>query len=263
MNVNATGASTLSALYLQQLLGSTSAATISGSADTGSGTGDLLTISSAGQQASTQATDPFQSDLAQLASSLSSGDLSTAKQEYQAMAAQMAKNGNVPSDFAAIGTALDSGDLSAAQSAMATVAKNVAAHTPPAGGSNPLEQDMDQLGALIQSGDTSDAQTLFASILAKWTDSSATGSSDSSSTSTAGTSGSSSSGTSSSGGTALDQAISNLSSALNSGNTATATSAWQELMAQIQAMQGTGTGVHSLGAIASAAYLNTGSATQS
>ena len=123
MNVTAAGTSSLTSLYLQ-LLGTTSSSTTSGaSASTSTAsTSDLLAISEAGQQASSsQGTDPFQTDLSSLKTTIASGDLATAKKEYEAMLEKMKQNGTVPDDFKAIGTALDAGDLTGAGKAVGTV----------------------------------------------------------------------------------------------------------------------------------------------
>ncbi len=235
MNITATGTSSLTALYLQQLLGSSSTSLLDDSSgDDSSGT-DLLTISAAGQQASaSQGTDPFQTDLSKLESTIASGDLTSARKAYQAMVDKMKERGDVPSDFAAIGTALDSGDLTAASTAMETVKKNVAAHGPGGGpppqGSNPLKADLDQLGALISSGDTTSASSLLTNILGK-----ATGLSTDDATSSL---------------------VSDLSSALTSGDSSSSSSAWEALVAKLQAQQGTLSSTHtkSMEALVVAAY---------
>lgn len=253
MNVSATGTSSLTSLYIQQLLG-TSSTSSSGVSTSGSSATDLLSISDAGQSAS-QGSDPFQTDLKSLESAISSGDLSTAKSQYAAMLEKMKRNGQVPSDFAAIGTALDSGDLTAAAAALKTVEKNAASRTPPPqGGANPLKQDMDQLGSLLQSGDTTDAQTLFSSILSKLQGGS-DASSDSTSSSTSSTS-SASSGSSSTSSDSFTTYLDQLSQSLSSGDTSTALSAYDSLIAQLQAGDPgpSGSLARSMGYVAASAY---------
>jgi hypothetical protein len=214
MNVTATGTSSLTALYLQQLLGSSGTSLLGSTTGEGTGTTDSLSISAAGQAASgTQGTDPFKTDLAALEATLKSGDLDASRKAYQAMVDKMKEHGAVPSDFAAIGKALDSGDLDGAKTALDAVEKNVASHQgPPSSDSNPMKNDMDQLGSLLQAGDLTGAQSLFASIQTKLKAHGAQGST-------------------------TDTAATDLSSALASGDTTSATSAWEKLMAQLQAQQ--------------------------
>ncbi len=167
MNITATGTSSLSVLYLQRLLGLTDTSTDEDS-ETGASAGaaDLLTLSAAGQQAAAAGgTDPFQTDLASLASSLASGDLDSARKAYRSMAEKMEKNGEIPSDFEAIGTALDSGDLAAAATALEGVrskaAKGPQGGPPPQGAPAP-EEDAATLEALLRSGDTGSARSVEA-----------------------------------------------------------------------------------------------------
>lgn len=168
MNITATGTSSLSSLYLQKLLES-SGQTSSSSSSSGTGTTDSLTISDAAQQAA-NGQDPFQSDLSALESAVDSGDLTTAKSQYQAMLKKMQGNGagSVPSDFQALGTALDSGDLSGVQSAMATVVKNVASHQPPSGapGGRPPQSDASSTASTDATTDTTDTASLIAQLQA-------------------------------------------------------------------------------------------------
>lgn len=230
MNITATGSSSLTALYLQRLLGSSSTVSDDDTGDS-SGTADILSISSAAQTASAQGADPFKADLDKLESALSSGDLGTAKSTYAAMLEQMKQHGEVPSDFKALGDALDSGDTAAATSALSTVKSNVAAQAPPpppSGGSNPLKNDLDQLSALLGSGDTSSAQTLFDTILGK-----AQGLSSDSSTS---------------------DTVTSLTAALASGDTASASTALADLLARLQAQAATSTHARSMESVAAAAY---------
>lgn len=238
MNISATGTSSLSSLYLQQLLGLSGTTSDDSSSDTSAT--DLLTLSAAGQQAAaSKGADPFKADLTQLESNISSGDLASAKKAYQAMVEKMQKNGDIPSDFAAIGKALDSGDLSAASAAMEKVqarsASGAQGGAPPQG-SNPLEDEMDTLGALIQSGDVSSAKTLFSSILSK---AKSLGSSDSTSS-----------------------AASALSSALEGSDTSASSTAWETLVKQLQAEQGSlgSSYAKSLESMAAAAYVNNAAA---
>ena len=164
MNISATGTSSVTALYIQQLLESSSASR-SGGSSSGDDSSDLLTLSTAGLQASSGA-DPFRTDLAQLESTVSSGDLASAKKAYQAMAAKMKEHGDIPADFAAIGAALDAGDLASATSAVDKVQANAASQgPPPSSGANPLKDGLDQLSALLESGDLTGAKDLVASIL--------------------------------------------------------------------------------------------------
>jgi len=256
MNVSATTASTLSATWLQLLLGTTGTAQTTASSGSDSASTDQLTLSAAGQQASAQGGDPFRTDLDSLESALSAGDLTTARKLYASMVDKMAQHGDVPDDFKAIGTALDSGDLSGAQTAVAKVEQNLAsAPPPPPQGSNPLEQDMDQLGSLIQSGDLTGAQTLFQQILAKLQGQGASSAGATASGSSATSSSSSASAASSSSSEdALTKAISSLSSALASGDSTGALSAWQTLVAQFQSGLGGSALVKRMDALAAAAY---------
>ncbi len=165
MNITATGTSSLSALYLQRLLGLTDT-----SPDDESGTGtstgatDLLTLSAAGQQAAAAGgTDPFQTDLASLASSISSGDLDSARKAYQSMVEKMGKNGEIPSDFKAIGTALESGDLDAATAAVEEVRSKAAKGPqggPPPKGAPALDEDSTSLVEALLSGDTGSTRSV-------------------------------------------------------------------------------------------------------
>ncbi|HLO68577.1 MAG TPA: hypothetical protein VK188_16250 [Holophaga sp.] len=227
MNITATGSSSLTALYLQKLLGNTSSAS---DQEDDATTSDLLSISSAGRNASTQASDPFKADLDKLESAISSGDLASAKSAYAAMAEQMQKHGDVPSDFKAIGDALDGGDLTGATTALSTVKTNMAAMAPPpppSGGSNPLKNDLDQLSTLLSSGDASSAKSLFDTILQK-------------------AQGLSSDDTAS--------ATDALTTALAAGDTTTASTALAELLARLQ--QGQSTSARSMESVAAAAYLS-------
>lgn len=239
MNISATGTSSLSALYLQQLLGLTGSSSDE-SSDTGTTATDLLTLSAAGQQAAaSKGTDPFQADLASLESSITSGDLASARKAYQAMVERMQKNGEIPSDFAAIGKALESGDLTAASTAVEGVQSKAAKGPqggPPPQGSNPLEEDMTTLGALIQSGDLSSARTLLASILAK---AKGLGTDDS-----------------------TESAAGALTTALDASDSSTSSSAWEALLAKLQAEQGSTAPSYakSLESMAAAAYINNASA---
>lgn len=245
MNISATGSSSLSALYLQQLLSSSSTTALSDSSSDDSSSTDLLTLSLAGQQAAaTQGSDPFTTDLKSLESSISSGDLATAKKTYEAMTAKMKEHGDIPSDFAAIGKALDSGDQTAASTAMDTVKKNAGSHRPPpppSGGANALKDDMDQLSSLISSGDLSGASTLFSSILGK-----AQGLSSSSSSSS----------------DSLSSAASDLSSALTSGDSSSSATALEKLLAELQARQGNlaSSYTKSMESVASSAYVTAAAA---
>lgn len=255
MNVSATGTSSLTALYYQQLLGA-SGTSSSGTAATDAAGSDLLTLSDAGQAAS-QGTDPFQTDLQSLDSAISSRDLATARKQYEAMAEKMKQNGQVPSDFAAIGTALDAGDLTSAASAVSAVEQKASSHRAHGhGGANPLQQDMDQLGGLLQSGDTTDAQTLFSSILSKLQGGTGTAA-DSTSTTTSPSSGTSSTDAgSSSGNGSLSSYLDALDKALSSGDTSTALSAYENLMSQLQSGAGGASGslARSMGSLAASAY---------
>jgi hypothetical protein len=242
MTISTTGVAGLKTHHVQHRQDTTGVSAASGTTSTAATSTDQLTISAAAQQASGQ-NDPFQTDLDSLASALKSGDLETARKAYATMAAEMQKHGDLPSDFAAIGTALDSGDLTAAQSALQTVQKNVAGHQPPASGTNPLQQDMDKLGQLISTGDSSSAQSLLDQILAKLTGTSSSGTGTDSSSSD----------------TAFQKAIKDLKAALAAGNTTSATTAYQTLLAQVQAGAGLPSGTRSLESIASAAYQSSAS----
>jgi hypothetical protein len=272
MNVTATGTSSLTSLYLQQLLGTSSTSSSSSTASGTSSASDLLTLSAAGQQASgAQGTDPFQTDLTNLQNTIASGDLSSAKTAYAAMLAKMQQNGAVPSDFSAIGTALDAGDLTTAASAVTKVQKDTASGSQGAQGSNPLQNDMNTLGNLIQSGDLTDAQTLFSSILSKLsgttaaaTSSTAAASTTTASATTAASATTSSASTSSSGSSssdALTTSASALETALEAGDSTSSATAFEALLAQLQAQ---GPPPHplakSMESVASAAYLSSANA---
>lgn len=227
MNITATGSSSLTALYLQKLLGNTASAS---DPEDDTAAADLLSISAAARNASAQSSDPFKADLDKLESAISSGDLASAKSAYAAMAEQMQKHGELPSDFKAVGDALEGGDLTAATSALSTVKTHMAAMAPPpppSGGSNPLKIDLDQLSALLDSGDASSATSLFDAILQK-----AQGLS--------------------SGDTASAAAA--LTGALASGDATSASTALAELLAKLQ--QGSSTSARSLESVAAAAYLS-------
>ncbi|WP_306601636.1 hypothetical protein [Geothrix sp. 21YS21S-2] len=239
MNISATGTSSLSALYLQQLLGLTGSSP-DDSSDTGTTATDLLTLSAAGQQAAaSKGTDPFQADLTSLESSITSGDLASARKAYQSMVEKMQRNGEIPGDFAAIGKALESGDLTAASTALEGVQAKAAKGPqggPPPQGSNPLEEDMTTLGTLIQSGDLSSAKTLLASILAK---AKGLGTDDS-----------------------TTSAASSLTTALDASDSSASSSAWEALLVRLQAEQGSTAASYakSLESMAAAAYTSNASA---
>ncbi|BDU72046.1 hypothetical protein [Mesoterricola silvestris] len=238
MNISATGTSSLSSLYLQQLLGSTG--TSSSGEDAGTTITDLLTLSAAGQQASAgSGTDPFKADLASLQSTVASGDLAAARKAYQAMVEKMQKNGEIPADFAAVGKALESGDLSGAATALEGVQSKAGKGPqggPPPQGANPLEEDMTTLGTLIQSGDLTSASTLFASILTK-----AKGLSTDDST---------------------RSAVSALSTALDASDSSASGTAWETLMAKLQSEQASTSSSYAktLESLAAAAYTSSAAA---
>lgn len=253
MNITATGTSSLTSLYLQQLLETSGQA--STDASDASGASDTVSISDAAQQAA-DGQDPFQQDLSALESALQSGDLTSARSQYAAMLKKLQQGGAVPADFKALGTALDSGDLTAATSALATVEKNVAAHRPPQDGtgSNPLKTGLDQLGSLIGSGDLSGAQSLFSTILAKLEKGASSTSQDASSGSDTSSTSQDASSTSQD---ALDTATKALSDALASGDAATSQTAYQQLLAQLQSMAPPPR--RSLESVASSAYVSSAS----
>ena len=184
MNVSTTGASSLSALYLQQLLGSSSStalADLTGTDTSGTTRTDSVTLSEAALQAAasqstsstastgaSQGSDPFQTDLATLESQISSGDITSAKSTYASMVEKMKQHGDVPSDFAALGKALDSGDTSAITAAMDTVKTNVANHQPPPGGGLGNADDSD--AGSTSSTDSTTLASLLVSLQASQTD---------------------------------------------------------------------------------------------
>lgn len=243
MNITATGTSSLSSLYLQQLLGS-SGTSQAQAASAGQDDQDSLSISSAAQQAAA-GQDPFQTDLDTLEQAIASGDAKAARTAYQSMAEKMKQHGDLPSDFAAVGTALDSGDLASASTAVDKIKQHGSGQgnpppPPPGGGTNPLKADLNQLGDLLESGDTTSAQTLFSKILDKLNAN--------------GTASTASSTSSSSGGSAVDD----LTQALDSGDTTAASAAWKHLLEQMQNQQGPL--AHSLASVAASAYTTAASA---
>jgi len=98
---------------------------------------------------------------------------------------------------------------------------------PPSGAGNPLKNDLDQLGSLLSSGDTSSAKTLFEQILEK---------AQGLSSGDAGTSASS------------------LTAALSAGDATSASTALAELLARLQ--QGGTASTRSVESVAAAAYLS-------
>jgi hypothetical protein len=179
MNIASIGTSSSASLYLQSLLQSAISGTTSGTSL--SGDSDTLTLSAAGQTASAQS-NPFQTDLDQLSSDISSGDLTSAKKDYAAMAEKMKQHGDVPKDFAAIGTALDSGDLATAATAMATVQQDVANMPPPPGIPSTSTSGTDTSGTVTDattagSSSSTSAVSEFAALLANLQSSQASSSS--------------------------------------------------------------------------------------
>jgi len=240
------GSSGVSALTLLQSLSSSSTTSdaLSSILDSGS---DTVSISSQGQwTARAQEGNPFKADLANLGTLIQSGDLEGAKKAFAAMKAKMKSHQDQDSgkdtlatDFEALGKALAGGDASAAKSAWTTLQTDLdalktsrqsaasttasTAASSASSSSNPFKADMDQLGALLDAGDLTGAQTLFKTMASKLQD----GPPPPPSGGAAGSSTSS--------------AFSALESALNSNDTTAAKDAWTALQASLSANAATRT----------------------
>jgi hypothetical protein len=151
----------------------------------------------------------------------------------------------ISADLSALATALSSGSTASAQSAFKTLQSDLgsvgssqgAPPPPPPSGSNPLQQDMTKLGELIDSGDTSDAQTLLAKIQDHLQNGPGSASASGTSATTSSSASSSTSSTSSSSGTSTTSTISSdlaaLASALDGSGTTSAKTAWQTLQSDL------------------------------
>lgn len=250
--LSALGSSGVQVSNLLALLG-TSSTTSTGSSATGSSLlsavsgsqSDTLSLSAQGQAAGGLLTD-----LNNLGTLISSGDLTGAAKALAAIQAKMPSGGSpgtqpatsgtdtIGSDFTALSAALTSGDTRSAQSAFKTLqsdlAKGPGGPPPSSGGSNPLAKDMTQLGSLISSGDLTDAQSLLAQITQRIQHApsgSQTGTGSDSGSSTSSASSSSSSSSTSTGTLATD--LSTLASALTSGDSTSSQTAYQTLLSDL------------------------------
>lgn len=255
MNISGLGASSIQALYLKALQGTSSSSSTDLSSllatDTGS---DTLDISSLGQWAlRTENGNPFQADFENLGELIDAGDLEGARSAYAAMQEKLQANQGAGSDtlsegFAAIGSALASGDASAAKSAWSDLSSSLesfAAQKPGAGGPPPpppsgLKEDMEQLGSLLDSGDLEGAKKLLATMQERMS----TGAKEQSGSSTSGDT--------------LGSSFTALGSALESGDLDTARSTWETLQESLEKRSSDATSASSsssLDALLLASYL--------
>jgi hypothetical protein len=113
----------------------------------------------------------------QLGQDLSAGNLSQAQSDFvtlsQAAATQFGSNSPITQALSSVGQALQSGSVSAAQQAFSAlsggaVGPNAVSHHSHGhhrlGGSSQLEQELQQLGQALQSGNLSGAQQAFATL---------------------------------------------------------------------------------------------------
>jgi soluble cytochrome b562 len=190
MTISSVGAS--NSIDLISLLSKQSRSSGSGSSTGADATSDSVSLSMQAQFM--QGAQQFQTDFSSLGSALQSGDLAGAKKAYSALqndiqANQPAGGGNDPmaQGFAAIGKALDSGDTKAAQTAydsmqtqmdkmasmiqgmMSGSTSGVSSTSSTSGttSSNSFQQDMDELGKLINSGNLDGAKSLLKSMQSK------------------------------------------------------------------------------------------------
>ena len=181
MNISSVGAS--NSLDLISLLTKQSRSSGSGGSTSTDPTSDSVSLSMQAQFM--QGAQQFQTDFSSLGSALQSGDLSGAKKAYTALqndiqANQPAGGGNDPmaQGFTAIGKALDSGDTKAAQTAYASMQTQMdkmasmiqgmmSGSTSGTTNSNSFQQDMDELGKLINSSNLDGAKSLLKSMESK------------------------------------------------------------------------------------------------
>jgi len=223
MSISPIGASSVSALTLSKLLGSSSSS--SSTDDLSSLLGisqDTLSISPEAQWMNrSQGSNPFKTDFDNLGSLIQSGDITSAKKAYAAMLEKMqahssAQNGQdaITAQFAAIGKALASDDTATAQSAWSTMQSGL--QNMGQNASNPMQKDLEQLNGLIAAGDLTSASTLFQSIQDKFK-------------------AHEKSGTSTSGGSStLDSEFSALQAALKSGDAEAAKTTFAALQTDLQ-----------------------------
>jgi soluble cytochrome b562 len=243
MNISSVGAS--SSLDLISLLSKQSRSSGSGGSTGSDPTSDSVSLSMQAQFM--QGAQQFQTDFNSLGSALQSGDLAGAKKAYSALqndiqANQPAGGGNDPmaQGLAAIGKALDSGDTKSAQTAynsmqtqmdkmasmiqgmMSGSSSGVSSTSSTSGttNSNSFQQDMDELGKLIDSGNLDGAKSLLKSMQSKMkAHDNSTQNAQSQSTDS---------------NTDIESLFNSLGNSLNSNDLSAAQNAWNNLIKQFQ-----------------------------